>query len=131
MKIISWNVNGIRAVLNRNLLAPLLATYDPDVLCLQETKAQPAQVHLDLPSHPFHFWNGAERKGYADAIRKEGHKPLSEFLRGFVDARGKLWVCSACANARQITKDDLIEGAAIAGAMSLVDHVGNGAAVVM
>lgn len=65
MKIVSWNVNGIRAVLNRNLLAPLMATYDPDIICLQETKAQPGQVRLDLPSHPYHYWNGATKKGYA------------------------------------------------------------------
>ncbi|HXH08850.1 MAG TPA: exodeoxyribonuclease III [Alphaproteobacteria bacterium] len=65
MKIVSWNVNGIRAVLNRNLLAPLVAAYDPDLICLQETKAQPDQVRLDLPSHPYHYWNGATKKGYA------------------------------------------------------------------
>jgi exodeoxyribonuclease III len=48
VKIISWNVNGIRAVLNRNLLCPFVAAYDPDVLCLQEVKAQPGQVQLNL-----------------------------------------------------------------------------------
>jgi exodeoxyribonuclease-3 len=65
VNIVSWNVNGIRALLQRNLLSPLMAAYDPDVLCLQETKAHPAQVRLDLPSHPYHYWNGATRKGYA------------------------------------------------------------------
>jgi exodeoxyribonuclease-3 len=65
MKIVSWNVNGIRALLSRDLLSPFVATYDPDVLCLQETKAQPGQVRLDLPLHPHHYWNGAAKKGYA------------------------------------------------------------------
>lgn len=65
MKIVSWNVNGIRALLQRDLLAPFMAAHDPDVLCLQEIKAQPEQVRLDLPSHPYHYWNSATRKGYA------------------------------------------------------------------
>jgi exodeoxyribonuclease-3 len=65
VKIVSWNVNGIRALLNRDLLRPFVTAYDPDVLCFQEIKAQPAQVRLDLPSHPACCWNGATRKGYA------------------------------------------------------------------
>ena len=65
VNIVSWNVNGIRALLQRNHLTPLVATSGADVICLQETKAQPAQVRLDLPSHPYHYWNGATRKGYA------------------------------------------------------------------
>jgi exodeoxyribonuclease-3 len=77
VKIISWNVNGIRAVLNRNLLCPFVAAYDPDVLCLQEVKAQPGQVHLDLPSHPYHYWNGATRKGYAGTALISKTAPLS------------------------------------------------------
>src|SRR5690606_38576822 len=77
MKIISWKVNGIRALLNRNLLSPFVATYDPDVLCLQETKAQPGQVRLDLPSHPYHYWNGATRKGYAGTAVIAKTAPLS------------------------------------------------------
>jgi exodeoxyribonuclease-3 len=77
VKIVSWNVNGIRALVNRELLCPFLATYDPDVLCLQETKAQAAQVHLDLPSHPYHYWNGATRKGYAGTALISKTTPLS------------------------------------------------------
>ena len=65
MKIVSWNVNGIRAVLRKGIFSPFVAATDPDVLCLQETKAQPGQLTLDLPSHPYHFWNSASRKGYA------------------------------------------------------------------
>jgi exodeoxyribonuclease III len=77
VKIVSWNVNGIRALLNRDLLCPFLTAYDPDVLCLQEIKAQPAQVCLDLPSHPFHYWNGAARKGYAGTGMISKTVPLS------------------------------------------------------
>jgi exodeoxyribonuclease-3 len=65
MKIVSWNVNGIRAVLRKGLFIPFVTAHDPDVLCLQETKAQPGQLTLELPSHPHHFWNSADRKGYA------------------------------------------------------------------
>ncbi len=77
MRIVSWNVNGIRAVLLRNLLHPLMAAYDPDVLCLQEIKAQPAQVRFDLPSHPYHYWNAAARKGYAGTAVISKTAPLS------------------------------------------------------
>ena len=77
MKIVSWNVNGIRALLNRDLLCPFVATHDPDVLCLQETKAQAAQVRLDLPSHPYHSWNGAARKGYAGTALLSKTAPLT------------------------------------------------------
>jgi exodeoxyribonuclease-3 len=77
VNIVSWNVNGIRALLQRNLLAPFVASYDPDVICLQETKAQPDQVRLDLPSHPYHCWNGAVRKGYAGTAVLSKTAPLS------------------------------------------------------
>jgi exodeoxyribonuclease-3 len=65
MKIITWNINGIRALVRKDLFSAFVATYDPDVLCLQETRVQPAQITLDLPSHPYRYWNGAERKGYS------------------------------------------------------------------
>lgn len=77
VNIVSWNVNGIRALLQRNLLASLVDTSGADVLCLQETKAQPAQVRLDLPSHPYHYWNGATRKGYAGTAVISKTAPLS------------------------------------------------------
>ena len=77
MKIVSWNVNGIRALLQRNHFAPLVATSGADVLCLQETKAQAEQVRLDLPSHPYHYWNGATRKGYAGTAVISKTAPLS------------------------------------------------------
>ena len=65
MRIVSWNVNGIRAVVRKQMFHSCLTTYDPDVLCLQETKAHPEQVTLNLPLYPYQYWNGADRRGYA------------------------------------------------------------------
>jgi exodeoxyribonuclease III len=64
MKIYSWNVNGIRAVQKKGDLQAFLDKYDPDILCVQETKAQPDQVDLDWPHHE-EFWYSAEKKGYS------------------------------------------------------------------
>lgn len=77
MNIVSWNVNGIRALLKRDLLCPFVMASDPDVLCLQEIKAQSAQVRLDLPSHPYYYCNGAARKGYAGTAILSKTAPLS------------------------------------------------------
>ena len=64
MKLYSWNVNGIRAVLNKGDFQKFIAEHDPDVLCLQETKAQRDQVELDLPQYHEHFFS-AVKKGYS------------------------------------------------------------------
>ena len=68
MKIYSWNVNGIRAVQKKDLLLPFIKEHQPDVLCLQETKAQLHQVEEEfdalLPEYE-KFWCSAERKGYS------------------------------------------------------------------
>ena len=61
IKIISWNVNGIRAAIKKGFL-DFVEKYNPDILCLQETKAQPEQVELDLPKYPYKYWNWAEKK---------------------------------------------------------------------
>ncbi|MEG1721018.1 MAG: exodeoxyribonuclease III [Pseudoflavonifractor sp.] len=63
MKLISWNVNGLRACLGKGFLGSMQAL-DPDVICLQETKMQPGQVEVDLPGYE-QFWNSAEKKGYS------------------------------------------------------------------
>ncbi len=65
VKIVSWNVNGIRAVLRKEVFLPFVADHKPDVICLQETKAWPEQVALDLPSHSHQYWSRAVRKGYS------------------------------------------------------------------
>ena len=64
MKIISWNVNGIRAVLKKGFL-DFVKKENPDILCIQETKAHPEQVDMALSKYPFHYWNSAEKKGYS------------------------------------------------------------------
>ena len=63
MKLISWNVNGLRAALDKGFLESYRAL-DADVFCLQETKVQPGQVTLDLPGY-HQYWNYAEKKGYS------------------------------------------------------------------
>ncbi|SBW11391.1 Exodeoxyribonuclease [uncultured Eubacteriales bacterium] len=63
MKLISWNVNGLRACLNKGFLDSF-AALDADVFCLQETKMQPGQAEVDLPGYQ-EFWNSAEKKGYS------------------------------------------------------------------
>ena len=76
MKIISWNVNGIRAVHNKGLFVPFIKKYQPDVLCLQETKAQQAQSEVDLPDYQ-EYWNSATRPGYSGTAIFCKEKPLS------------------------------------------------------
>lgn len=64
MKLYSWNVNGIRAVLSKGTFQKFIAKHDPDILCLQETKAERGQVELDLPQYTEHFFS-AVKKGYS------------------------------------------------------------------
>ena len=64
MKIVSWNVNGIRAVLKKGFL-DFLDDINPDIICIQETKASPEQVELELDDYPYKFWNSAIKKGYS------------------------------------------------------------------
>ena len=79
MKIISWNVNGIRAVHKKGLFAPFVKKYQPDIICLQETKAERHQSEVDLPNYE-EYWNSATRKGYSGTaifILKSLGKPIS------------------------------------------------------
>lgn len=75
-KIISWNVNGIRAVLKKDALQSFLKKHDPDILCLQETKAMQGQVEVDFPQYE-EYWHSAERKGYSGTAIFTKAKPLS------------------------------------------------------
>lgn len=76
LKIISWNVNGIRAVLKKGLV-DFVKKEDPDILCIQETKAHPDQVDQKLSQYPYHFWNSAEKKGYAGTAVFSRIEPVS------------------------------------------------------
>lgn len=64
MKIFSWNVNGLRAVVKKGEFQAFIKKYQPDILCLQETKAQEGQAEIDLPDYE-EYWNSAEKKGYS------------------------------------------------------------------
>lgn len=64
MRLVSWNVNGIRAVTNKGLFAPFVEELQPDVICLQETKAHQSQIEVELSGFEEH-WNSAEKKGYS------------------------------------------------------------------
>ena len=75
MKLISWNVNGLRAVLKKNFLE-FLAAEKPDVLCLQETKCTPDQVEQLWPASYTTFWNCAEKKGYSGTAIFTKERPL-------------------------------------------------------
>ena len=63
MKLVSWNVNGLRACLGKGFL-DYARQSDADVICLQETKLQPEQVDFELPGYDF-YWNSADKKGYS------------------------------------------------------------------
>jgi exodeoxyribonuclease III len=75
MKIYSWNVNGIRAVHRKELFMPFIEEHQPDILCLQETKATQGQSEIDLPEYE-EYWNSAEKKGYSGTAIFTKVKPL-------------------------------------------------------
>jgi exodeoxyribonuclease III len=75
VKLISWNVNGLRSVLRKNFLE-FLAEENPDVLCLQETKAGPNDVEQLWPASYTTYWNTAEKKGYAGTAILTKTRPL-------------------------------------------------------
>ena len=81
MKLYSWNVNGIRAVLNKGDFQKFITEHDPDVLCLQETKASRDQVELDLPQYDEHFFSAA-KKGYSGTAIFSKVKPI-RYIDGF------------------------------------------------
>jgi exodeoxyribonuclease III len=88
LRIASWNVNGIRSAHRKGLLE-WIASYSPDVLCLQETKAQPEQLTKELltpmdgEGRPYRvFWASAKRKGYSGVALLSRSEPESVFLLG-------------------------------------------------
>ena len=83
MKICSWNVNGLRANLKKGALQSFLKKENPDIICLQETKAKQGQAEVDLPEYE-ELWNSAKRPGYSGTAIFAKEKPLSVFY-GFTD----------------------------------------------
>ena len=76
MKLYSWNVNGLRAVIRKGALQQFLKAHSPDILCLQETKAKQGQAEIDLPEYE-ELWNSAERPGYSGTAIFTKIKPIS------------------------------------------------------
>lgn len=75
MKLISWNVNGLRACMNKGF-QDFFDSENADVFCIQETKMQPNQANFDFP-HYFNFWNSAIKKGYSGTLILTKQKPLN------------------------------------------------------
>jgi len=78
IKILSWNVNGIRAAINKGFM-DFVKNENPDILCLQEIKAHPHQVDIKLKEEGYGIeeWNSAERKGYSGTAIFSKKKPMS------------------------------------------------------
>lgn len=80
MRIVSWNVNGIRAVHKKGLFLPFVKKLNPDIICLQETKAEQGQSEIDLPDYE-EYWNSSQtKKGYSGTAIFTRMKPKSIFL---------------------------------------------------
>jgi len=83
MKLYSWNVNGIRAVIKKGTFQTFIAEHQPDILCLQETKAKQGQAEINLPDY-HEYWNSAEKAGYSGTAIFSKKEPL-RVINGFTD----------------------------------------------
>ena len=81
IKVYSWNVNGIRAVQRKQVFKPFLDKEQPDILCLQELKAKPEQIDVDLGDYDA-FWYSADKPGYSGTAILSKVKPL-QVINGF------------------------------------------------
>jgi exodeoxyribonuclease III len=75
MKLYSWNVNGIRAVVKKGVFQSFVKAHRPDVLCLQETKAERGQIEIDLPGY-HEYWHSAVKKGYSGTAIFSREEPI-------------------------------------------------------
>lgn len=90
-KMISWNVNGLRACVNKSFLE-IFRELDADIFCLQETKLQEGQIDLDLEGY-YDYWNYAEKKGYSGTAIFTKEKPISSHLginEPYYDTEGRV-----------------------------------------
>lgn len=81
MKIITWNVNGIRAVIGKGFL-DYVKESNADIICIQETKAQPDQLNIEIEGYK-QYWNSAEKKGYSGTLIFAKEEPKSIDTEGF------------------------------------------------
>ena len=79
MKLVSWNVNGLRAALKKGFVESM-RELDPDIIGIQETKMQPGQAEVDLPEYEEHF-NSAIRKGYSGTAVFSKYKPINVYTK--------------------------------------------------
>ena len=86
MKLISWNVNGLRAIMGKNFMEFFEAA-DADIFCLQETKLQAGQIEMDLPGY-HQYWNYAEKKGYSGTAIFTKQEPID--VRYGIDIEGRV-----------------------------------------
>lgn len=107
MKIYSWNVNGIRAVVRKNVFQPFIDQHQPDILCLQETKAERGQAEIDLPDYR-EYWNSAVKKGYSGTAIFSRHEPLN-VVNGIPDSFAERYTF-----ADELKRDSSDEGRVIA-----------------
>ena len=107
MKFYSWNVNGIRAVVKKGTFQEFVAKHKPDILCLQETKAEKGQAEIDLQGY-HEYWNSAEKKGYSGTAIFSKEEPL-KVTCGFPDSFAKKFTF-----ADELKRDAWNEGRVIA-----------------
>ena len=94
MRIISYNVNGIRAAFNKGFIE-WLTQANPDIICLQETKAMKEQVAIDeieAAGYPYHYWFSAQKKGYSGVAILSKHEPKNVVYGtgiDYMDAEGR------------------------------------------
>ena len=77
MKFVSWNVNGLRAVIKKGFY-DFASEHKPDIVCLQEIKANKEQVDLEFDQYPYQYWNSAIKKGYSGTAIFSKIKPINE-----------------------------------------------------
>jgi len=87
MKLYSWNVNGIRAVLKKGTFQAFMTDHKPDIICLQETKAERGQIEIELPGY-HEYWHSATKKGYSGTAIFSRQEPL-KVINGFPETFAK------------------------------------------
>jgi exodeoxyribonuclease III len=87
MKIYSWNVNGIRATLKKGTFQAFMSAHKPDILCLQETKAERGQIEIELAGY-HEYWHSAQKKGYSGTAIFAREEPL-KVINGFPETFAK------------------------------------------
>ena len=87
MKIYSWNVNGIRAVVKKGTFQAFMAEHTPDIICLQETKAERGQAEIELAGY-HEYWHSAAKKGYSGTAIFSKKEPL-KVINGFPETFAK------------------------------------------